>query len=75
MNQPTKGTGMNAQQYNQGIKLITMAALKSGLSMTEVIGVLEIAKANVIKRAISKPDRNIVQVAAPIPPGLEQGQG
>jgi len=66
---------MNAQQYNQGIKLITMAALKSGLSMTEVIGVLEIAKANVIKRAISKPDRNIVQVAAPIPPGLEQGQG
>ena len=66
---------MTAQQYNQGIKLTTMAALKSGLSMTEVIGVLEIAKANVIKMAISKPDGNIVHIASPIPPGLEQHQG
>lgn len=66
---------MNAQQFNTAIKLTTQNALKSGLGMAEVVGVLEIAKANVMAIAISKPapQSQIVHVPAPVPPGLEGG--
>lgn len=65
---------MTAQKYNAAIRLTTMAALKGGLGIAEAIGVLEMAKANLVNMAISKqaaPQSEIVQVAPPIPPGLE----
>ena len=65
---------MTAQKYNSAIRLTTMAALKGGLGIAEAIGVLEMAKANLVNMGISKqapqqPD--IVHVVPPVPPGLE----
>lgn len=67
---------MTAQKYNSAIRLTTMAAMKGGLSIPEVIGVLELAKANVVQVGISKlaqPESEIVRVNPPVPPGLEGG--
>ena len=67
---------MTAQKYNSAIRLTTLAAMKAGLSIPEVIGVLEMAKANVIQIGISKmaqEESKILHVPAPVPPGLEGG--
>lgn len=66
---------MNAQKYNSAIRLTTMAALKGGLGIAEAIGVLEMAKANLVHIAIAKqstPPSEIIRVEPPIPPGLDK---
>jgi hypothetical protein len=68
---------MNAQKYNSAIRLTTMAALKGGLGIAEAIGVLELAKGNLVQMGISKqaqPPSEIIRVEPPIPPGLEKEQ-
>lgn len=50
---------MNANEYAGAIKLSTLAAMKSGLTLPEIIGTLELAKINVermaYQRAMSAP--------------------
>lgn len=62
---------MNALQYSQGIRLTTLAAMKSGVTLPEIVGVLEIAKQNVLDnaKAAAVDTSNIERVPAIVPPG------
>lgn len=62
---------MNALQYSQGIRLTTLAAMKSGVTLPEIVGVLEIAKQNVLDnaKAAAVDTSKIERVPAIVPPG------
>lgn len=64
---------MTDQQYNTALRVSTEAAMKGGLSLPEIIGMLELAKINVermaYQHAMNQVDKNIVRVAAMPPPG------
>lgn len=68
---------MNALQYSQGIRLTTLAAMKSGVTLPEIIGVLEIAKQNVMDnakaaKAAAEDGAKIERVPAIVPPGVDR---
>ncbi len=64
---------MTAQQYNTALRVSTEAAMKGGLSLPEIIGMLELAKINVermaYQHAMNQVSSNIVRVNANPPPG------
>ena len=65
---------MTAQQYTTALRVSTEAAMKGGLSLPEIIGMLELAKINVermaYQHAMNQVDHNnIVRVATMPPPG------
>jgi hypothetical protein len=45
---------MDAKQYNAAIKLSTVAAIKAGVSLPEIIGTLELAKINTERMAFTQ---------------------
>lgn len=66
---------MNATQYNQTLKTSTLAAIKAGVSLHEIVGMLELAKSNVLRLALpgaGQPQPNLVRVDTPPPPGEPQ---
>lgn len=68
---------MNALQYSQGIRLTTLAAMKSGVTLPEIVGVLEIAKQNVLDnakaaKAAAEDAAKIERVPAIVPPGVDR---
>lgn len=64
---------MTAQQYNTALRVSTAAAMKGGLSLPEIVGMLELAKINVermaYQHAMNQVGKNIVRVATMPPPG------
>lgn len=66
---------MNAQEYSNGIRMTTMAAIKSGVTLPEIVGVLEIAKQNVFDNAKKAAgEQSAIKRVPPIlPPGLPNG--
>lgn len=63
---------MTAQQYNTALRVSTEAAMKGGLSLPEIIGLLELAKINagrlVYQHAMNQVDHNNTVHAATLPP-------
>lgn len=70
---------MNAKEYSTAIRLSTIAAMKSGLTLPEIIGTLELAKINTermaYERAMKQPPALPEIVPASIlPPNPEAGK-
>lgn len=61
---------MTATQYNQALRVSTLAAIKGNVSLHEIVGMLELAKSNVIRLALPVgPTPNLVRVETSPPPG------
>lgn len=71
---------MTGPEYMHAVRLSTMAAIKGGVSLPEMVGVLEIAKQNVMrnaeKMAEDKEQSGIKRPNIFLPPGgLPGGAG
>lgn len=52
---------MDAKQYGAAIKLSTVAAMKDGLTLPEIIGTLELAKINIERMAYERAVKHAQQ--------------
>lgn len=65
---------MDAKKYHAAVTLATQSASKAGVTLPELIGVLEMVKLDLERSAYeAHKDKKIMQVRHPLPPGLNNG--